>query len=303
MSPCKTKLLALLVLGMIPATPNAGAQPGGTRLLTVQDVLKLPVPAADHRLAYGGDPLQFGDLRLPQGAGPHPVVIVLHGGAWLAQYNLDHVASFCAALTRAGVATWSLEYRRVGNPGGGWPGTFTDVARGADHLRILAGPHRLDLDRVAVVGHSAGGHLALWLAGRRRLPKGSPLYADTPLPVRGVVSLAGVTDLRKFRLRMDVVDQLLGGKPDDVPGRYEQTSPLELLPLGVPQWLLHGARDGLVPIALAKEYEAAAKKKGDDVRLTLFEAAGHFELIVPESSAWPAVRDAVLSVLKRERSK
>ena len=103
------------------------------------------------RLRYGSDPLQFGELRLPPGAGPHAVAIVIHGGFWRAAYDLEHITTVCEALTRAGVATWNLEYRRIGNPGGGWPGTLLDVAQGADHLRNLAGENRLDLARVAAV--------------------------------------------------------------------------------------------------------------------------------------------------------
>src|SRR5262245_60200302 len=131
--------------------------------------------------------MQFGELRLPGGDGPHPVVIAIHGGFWKAAYGLDHIGPVCEALAGAGVATWNLEYRRIGNPGGGWPGTLEDVALGAGHLREIAGEHRLDLKRVVVVGHSAGGHLALWLAGRGR---------SRDMPLRGVVSLAGVADLR-----------------------------------------------------------------------------------------------------------
>ncbi len=264
----------------------------------------MPVPAADHRIAYGSDSSQFGDLRLPKGAGPFPIVVVIHGGCWLSEYNLDHIASFCAALTRAGVATWSLEYRRVGNPGGGWPGSFEDIARGTDHLRALARSYPLDLQRIVVVGHSAGGHLALWVASRHRLPKGSPLYSAKPLPIDGVVSLAGVVDLRRAaeeRVCGDAVTRLLGGSPAEVPERYRQGSPIELLPLGVPQRLVHGARDRLVPLGLDQEYEAAARKAGDDVRLIVLEKDGHFEMIAPESPAWPTVKEAVLSLLTAKR--
>ncbi len=297
------QLPALLFLGLLIAAFLIAAQPTPMRILTVQDILKLPVPPADHRIAYGNDAQQFGDLRLPKGKDPHPVAVMLHGGVWLSQYNLDHVASFCATLTQAGVATWNLEYRRLGNPGGGWPGTFDDVARGIDHLRVVARTHPLDLERVVVVGHSAGGHLALWAGGRRRLPKDSPLSARDPLPLQGVVALAGVTDLRKFRAGFgNLIDQLLGGTPEQVAARYPQTSPIDMLPLGIPQVLLHGSRDPIVPVELAKAYEAAGKKKGDAIRLILLDEAGHFELIAPGSSAWPAVKEAVLSLVKLEPS-
>ena len=158
------------------------------------------------------------ELRLPKGPGPHPVVILVHGGCWQAPWGFDHVRSLAAALTAEGYATWSLEYRRLGDPGGGWPGTFEDVARGADHLREAAKAHPLDLDRVVALGHSAGGQLALWLAARPRLPAGSPLHAAQPLRLRGVVSLAGITDLRagaEGGVCGDAIPQLLGGPPQD----------------------------------------------------------------------------------------
>lgn len=277
-----------------------GARAGRAQELTFGDVEKLPAPAAGQRIVYGGDPLQFGELRLPKGKGPHPVAVVIHGGCWYSEYDLRHLASFAAALTEAGFATWSLEYRRVGDPGGGWPGTFEDVARGADHLRELRRTYRLDLKRVVAVGHSAGGQLALWLASRPRLPKDSPLYAPKPLPLRGVVSLAGITDMRTFRPRCgDAVTRLLGGTPEQHPERYRQTSPAELLPLGVRQWLIHGARDRIVPLEQSTRYKAAAGAKGDSVRLTVLEDAGHFELIAPQTNAWPAVGEAVRSLLKK----
>lgn len=275
------------------------AQSVAAQNLTFEDIKKLPVPAGAHRFSYGSDPSQFGELRLPQAKGPYPVVIVIHGGCWYSEYDLSHIANFTASLTRLGVATWSLEYRRLGNPGGGWPGTFIDVASGTDYLRVLARSYPLDLKRVIVIGHSAGGELALWLAARRQLPKDSPWYVNNPLPLRGIVSLAGVTDLRRFRPNCgDAVNKLLGGSPAEVPDRYRQTSPIELLPLKVEQRLIQGALDGIVPADFSKDYEAAARKKGDRVRLTIVASAGHFDLIAPQSSAWPAVESAVRSLLR-----
>lgn len=276
------------------------ARPGRAQELNFRDVEKLPVPAADHRVAYGSDPLQFGELRLPKGKGPHPVAVVLHGGCWLSEYDLRHVGSFAAALTDAGFATWTLEYRRVGDAGGGWPGTFADVARGTDYLRVLRRTHPLDLKRVVAVGHSAGGQLALWLAARRLLPKDSPLHTPRPLPLRGVVSLAGITDMKAFRPACgDAVTKLLGGPPEKFPERYRQTSPVELPPLGARRWLLHGARDRIVPPEQSRRYKAAADAQGGGVKLTILGDAGHFELISPLSSAWPAVLEAVRASLKK----
>jgi acetyl esterase/lipase len=273
-----------------------------TPLLTVDEILSLPNPAPDHRISYGGDPLQFGDLRLPAVEPPHPVAIVIHGGCWRSRYDVSHIGSFSAALTGAGIATWTLEYRRVGNPGGGWPGTFLDIARGADILRELEAPHSLDLGRAVAVGHSAGGQLALWLAARRKLDRRSPIRGGAnPLALSGVVSLAGVDDLERA-LREGVCDdmaaELLGGRPE-VRARYREASPLELLPLGVPQHLVSGARDPIVPAGFARDFAARSRALGDEVTLEVLEAAGHFELVAPSSPAFPAVRNAVTKLLGR----
>lgn len=157
------------------------------RILTVDEVLALPNVPGNHRIFYGSDPAQFGDLYLPQSKGPHPVVLLLHGGCWRAQYSLTLVAQLAAALRQAGLAVWNLEYRRLGN-GGGWATTFQDVAMGADFLQTLEPQFALDLKRLVAVGHSAGGHLALWLAGRHRLLENSPLKVGEGVRVSGVVS-------------------------------------------------------------------------------------------------------------------
>jgi len=270
------------------------------RLMRVADLASLPQPRADHVVAYGEAPQQHAELRLPKGAGPHPVVILLHGGCWETPWAIDHVRSLAAALTAEGLATWSLEYRRLGDPGGGWPGTLADVARGADQLRSVAAAHRLDLARVVAVGHSAGGQLALWLAARHKLKQGSALWTDAPLPLRGVVSLAGITDLRAGaagRVCGDAIPRLLEGAPDERADRLAQSSPIELLPLGVPQRLVCGALDSLVPNELSRRYQSAASRAGDAVELEVVEGVGHFELIDPASAAWPAVLRAVQSLL------
>jgi acetyl esterase/lipase len=266
-----------------------------------RDILDLPAPGADARLAYGPEPQQFGELRLPAGAGPHPVLVVIHGGFWRARYSLEHIGHLCAALTAAGLATWNVEYRRVGDAGGGWPGTFHDVAAAAEYVRELAPTYGLDLGRVVALGHSAGGHLALWLAGRHRIPPGDPLAAAAPLPLRAAVSLGGVVDLRwasERRLGNGAVEDLLGGPPDQVPERYAAASPAALLPLGVRQVLIHGTADTNVPFALSEGYVAGAVARGDDARLVPLSGAGHFEVIDPRSREWPVVAEAVGTVLR-----
>ncbi len=264
-----------------------------------RSILTRPTPPSDQRVQYGKDPLQFGDLRLPKGSGPHPVAIIIHGGCWLSEYGLSYMSHLAGDLTGAGIATWNLEYRRVGDDGGGWPGTFQDVALGADHLRALAKTYPLDLNRTIAIGHSAGGHLGLWLAARKQLSKESSLYAADPLPLLGIVGLAAIPDLSATGTACDQsVLQLMGGPPDEVRSRYRQTSPIELLPLGVRQILFHGEMDNLVPAAMSKEYAEAAKGKGDDVKLIMIENASHFEPVDPSSSAWPGVKEEVSKLLK-----
>jgi acetyl esterase/lipase len=252
--------------------------------LAAQSILDLPPAPAGERIAYSADQFQFGELRVPSGAGPHPVAIVIHGGYWRSAYDLAHLGHFCEALKREGIATWSVEYRRLGNRGGGFPGTFDDVASGAAHLKKIPAARHLDLDRVVATGHSAGGQLVLWLAKQR------------VIELKRVIPLAPVADLRRaFELHLSdtVVADLLGGSPAKVPERYRSASPIELVPLGVEQRVIHGLNDNVVPISLSRDYVAAARSHGDDSTLTEVPGAGHFELIDPRSSAWDVVKKAV----------
>jgi acetyl esterase/lipase len=257
--------------------------------LAAQSILDLPPPPAGEHIGYGPGEFQFGELRVPAGSGPHPAVIMIHGGYWRAAYDLKHIGHLCEALTRAGLATWSLEYRRLGNPGGGWPGTFDDVKAGAGYLTKIAKAKAIDLNRVISMGHSAGGQLALWVA------------KQNAITLRGVVALAPVADLRRaweLRLSGNVVDELLGGSPDEVPERYRVASPIQMVPLGVRQQVIHGAADDVAPGSISRAYIAAARKAGDDATLTEPLGAGHFELIDPRSQAWGAVRERALSLVK-----
>jgi acetyl esterase/lipase len=268
---------------------------------TVRDLMGMPPAPADFRIPYGDDPHQFGQLRLPDGEGLFPVVIVIHGGCWMSQYDLHHISPLAAEITKMGFATWSLEYRRVGNDGGGWPGTFQDVADGSDHLRNLAQEFPLDLNRIITIGHSAGGHLALWVAARHKIPKQGSLCKKNPLPIQGVIALAGVGNLDLPNLQEicgGAILKLMGGTPAEVPERYAQGSPLELLPFGIPQILIQGAKDSIVPVESVRDYYRAAKKSGDKVDLVLLQEAGHFELVMPSTFAWPEVRKAIEALIQ-----
>jgi acetyl esterase/lipase len=268
--------------------------------LSPYDVNKMPSKPADARVTYGSDPLQFGDLRLPKGRGPFPVAVVIHGGCWRSIANLDNSAPMADALRDAGVATWNVEYRPV-DKGGGWPGTFEDVAAAVDQVKTLAEKYPLDRSRVVVVGHSAGAHLALWAAARPRLPASSQLHADAPLPLVGAIALGGPGDLRDFATYGDkicgpVIDQLLGGALAAVPERIAQASPVELLPLGVRQVLIVGEEDGVMPAASREAYVAKATKAGDTAEVRVVPGA-HFEVIAPTSEAFAVVRKTVLELL------
>jgi acetyl esterase/lipase len=287
-----TSLAAIVLL-----TAAAGAQSRGPLELATA-----PVPTGAHRIAYGTDPLQFGELRVPSTPGPHPVAIVVHGGCWLAKLGtlderavaIDNMRPLAAALTDAGMATWNIEYRRLGNDGGGWPGTFHDVARAADFVRTLAATHPLDLTRVIAIGHSAGGHFAMWLGGRSRIPATSELYVKDPLPLKGVVNLDGPSDLKAAIAVQEkicgapVVTTLIGGAPDVRQERYRAGSPIELLPMNVPQVFFTGRMFD----AQAAPHEAAARAAGDTVHMTVLPDAGHFVFIDPNSDVWPKVLSA-----------
>jgi acetyl esterase/lipase len=290
-----------LILGLLLLLLQAPAP----ALLTASDLQHFESPEPDQRIPYGSDPLQFGELRLPEGKGPHPVAILIHGGCWLSQYDVAHSRKLAAALTGIGLATWSLEYRRVGNEGGGWPGTLLDVAAGADHLRSLAKTYPLDLGRVLAVGHSAGGHLALWLAARRRIADREPFRTDRePLVPRAVLALAPAPDLAYLQERQvceGVVEKLLGGSPAAYPERYRMSSPAELVPLNVKQILVVGRHDrNWAPVG--RRYFERARAAGDDVRWIEAPDSGHFEVIDPESSTWPLVRDAALELIKATKA-
>ncbi len=252
------------------------------------------------RLTYAAEPTGFADLRVPSGRGPHPVVILIHGGFWRVPYALDLMDGLGDDLARRGIASWNIEYRRIGDPGGGWPGTLIDVARAADRLAEIGVAHGLDLARIITVGHSAGGHLALWLAARRRLPVGAlgaeaavaRLTGAAALPLVGAISLAGVADLGdawRRNLGRGAVAELLGGSPEQVPERYASADPARSLPLGIPQALVHGGRDEAVPLDISRDYAAAAQRAGDRMRLRELPDADHFDVIDAASPAWAAI--------------
>lgn len=275
------------------------------RLMTPQDLMALPVNAPDHIIRYGSEPSHYAELRIPAGAGPHPVVVLVHGGCFRKEFaDTKSIGAIADALEREGIATWSIEYRRLSEPGSGWPGTYQDVATGVDHLASIASKYELDLTRVVFMGHSAGAHLAHWAAARGRLAPGSVLYQPKPLRPIGVVNLAGRMDMTvgideyEAPCGMPVIRKLLGGMPDEVPERYSQVSLPALLPLGVRQVMIWGMHENFVPESQAKTYVVAARAAGDDAELVIVPGAvGHFETASPASTAWPVVLETLREML------
>ena len=278
----------LCAVGLAGLTCELGAQ----ELIDAGDILQIESPEPDHRIAYGSAPLQFGNLRLPIGAGPHPVVAFIHGGCWLSEYDIVHVGQAEQAITDEGFAVWSIEYRRVGDKAGGWPATYLDVGNGFDHLREISGQYDLDLTRVIAAGHSAGGALALWAAARAKISTASDLYVEDPLPVHAVFALAPAGDLDGIQTRGscgNVVARLMGGSPAEHPDRYAAASPMQLAPLGVPHTLLIGGLDAVWGPPGRAYYNRAITVGDSDVRVVDLPVSGHFEMIVPSTSTWPLV--------------
>ena len=237
-------------------------------------------------MAYGSDANQFIDLRMPKASGAYPLAICIHGGYWRARYDLEYLGHLGAALKAKGVATANVEYRRVGNAGGGWPGTFEDIRAAYQFLLQNAQRYGFDTRRVIVLGHSAGGQLALCLAARES-------------GLAGAVSLAGVVDLQQaydLHLSNDAVVEFLGGKPAEVPEHYREADPMKLA-IRARQWLVHGARDEIVPPALSKNYVDAKVNNKEDARLVAIAGAGHFDVVDPRSAAWAEVENILVDGL------
>lgn len=300
----------------------------GVAAVDPRDVLTRPAPPPDHVLRYGPGPDQVADVRLPPrlgvgAAGRAPaLVLLLHGGFWRAAYDRTHLGSLAAALAAENFVVCTPEFRRTGQPGGGWPGTFDDVAAAVDRLPGLlrsALGGAAEPGPVILAGHSAGGHLALWSAGRQRLSPDSPWYRASGgrvatggagsasasevagAEVAGVVALAPVSDLAgcyRAGLDQDAAGELLGGGPVEQPSRYAVADPARLVPLGVPVHIVHGTADDLVPFAMSRSFAELARAAGDSVTLDVLAGGGHFEVIDPLSAAWPAVLAAFRAVVR-----
>lgn len=273
---------------------------------TVQDYMNQPQVRADVRIAYGPAPAQVADLFLPKGKGPHPVVVLLHGGCYLAEYQgLAQTSGVAADLARRGYAVWNVDYRKLGEAGAGYPGTFLDVADAVDRLRAEAPRYRLDLHRVVALGHSAGGHLALWAAARPRIPRSSPLWRSDPLPIRAVVSLGGIGDLEGQgevfggACGADVIPRIIGAA--DRPRPYADTSPAALLPTGTRTVMISGEFDHVMPPFTGRQYVERLTAAGDAGEAVAIPGASHFDVVIPTTAAWRVVVGALAAEFERIR--
>jgi len=295
-----------------PASPPSAQQP---ELMEWPALLERPRPEPDAVVAYGGDQMQKVDVWLPAGGGPHPTVLMVHGGCWQTGIADRRIMSWIADdLKRRGIAVWNIDYRGVDRSGGGYPGTFADAAAAADALREHAGKYRLDIAPLVAVGHSAGGHLALWLAARRPasarpssplIPRGSPLVGADPLAIDSVVSLGGLPDLELAATPpgsgcgTEVIERLVGPATLSSRNVFADTSVPRLAPLGVGQILVNGLQDRIIPPAYAESYARQMRTAGDKVRVRMIDRTGHVELIAPETAAWAAAVEEIEAALGR----
>ena len=315
--------LALALLAALAgcSVSEPPASPPQTQTRPQPELMKWPAllererPEPDATIPYGPDQMQKVDLWRPAGRGPHPTVLMVHGGCWQTGIADRRIMNWIAAdLRRRGIAVWNIDYRGVDRGGGGYPGTFADAAAAADSLRDHAARHALDIDPLVAVGHSAGGHLALWLAARRAvnrrppsplIPRGSPLLAADPLPIDTVVSLGGLPDLELAATPpgsgcgTEVIEKLVGPPTLNLRNVYADTSVPRLAPLGVRQVLINGLQDRIIPAAYAEDYAKKMRSAGDRVEVRMIDRTGHVELIAPETAAWAAAVEEIEAALGR----
>ncbi len=287
---------ACIALLLAMAAPVAGQR------LRPADVDTLPASAPVVTEAYGVDANQTGDLRLPDGKGPFPVVIVIHGGCWTKGFaTRRNTAALATALTARGFATWNIDYRQIGDAGGGWPGSFQDWGAGTDHLRELAKRYPLDLDRVAVTGHSAGAHAALWVAARPKLSNPGEIASRNPLRIGAVVAIDGPPDPESEREAFEkgcgvpAVTGLFGGSAKDHPARYAAGTPQKMAPLGIKSGVISASL--FLSPAAAVRWVNAARVGGDQASALILGGTGHFEVIAPGSPVWPQVEPFLVANL------
>lgn len=252
------------------------------------EVLTRIPPPYGFRVEYGDEPSQFADVRLPADEDTRaPLAILIHGGFWRSRYDLSHLGHLALALADNGIATCNLEYRRAGEPGGGFPGTFDDIRAGMMLALSLAARHPVDPARTVIVGHSAGGHLALWMGARHA----------TRLPVIALAPVSNLYEAARLGLSNGAVSEFLDGTPETHPERYAFACPSHQSEASATLWVIHGTVDEAVPVELATHHADHAREAGQAVHLELLDGVGHFELIDPLSVAWPVIRHAIRTAL------
>jgi acetyl esterase/lipase len=293
----------LTTLALTFALPLAMSTTLHAAPMTLADYLALSGPAPDATLRYGAAPSQYAELFVPAGKGPFPVAVLVHGGCWTKEFGgITQLRNMAGALAARGIAVWNVEYRRVDEAGGGYPGTYQDMNAALDLLARTARDHPLDLDRLVAVGHSAGGQLVQWLAARPRIPATSPLYQAHPVPVRQVVSLGGLADLRretallKTSCGRDVAE--LAGTPSAArPDVFSDTNAGDLMPNGSRTILVTGELDTISPPRVAHDFAARARAAGDAAEVVILPGASHYDEVAATSGAWPRVLRAIETAL------
>ena len=287
-------MVAAMLAAMTPVSATSAPS-------SLEDYMRQPRHAPDATEPYGAAPSQIAELFLPKTKAPHPVIVLLHGGCFLKQYEgFAQTSALAADLAGRGYAVLNIEYRKLGEPGAGYPGTFIDVGTAIDRLREMAPRYGLDLTRAIALGHSAGGHLALWAASRGKIPPGSPLHVADPLKIGAAISLAGIGDLdeqgKVFGLPCgeDTLDLLIDSAHRKAP--FADTSPAALLPTGVKVVMVHGVFDAVMPPYTGRDYAAKARKAGDAAEVVIIADAAHFDLVIPTTPAWREI----VRVIERE---
>ncbi len=290
-----------LVVAMLLTAPALAADP-----IALSEYLALPKPAPETVIAYGTAPSQGIDVYVPKQKGPHPVVVLIHGGCWSKDIpGREQVRHLGGELAARGIAVWSIGYRRADEAGGGYPAMYQDVATAIDRIRTDAQRFSLDLSRVVFVGHSAGGHLALWAAGRAALPATSPLRTVDPFVPKAVISLAGIGNLRAAEKLVPVIcgpgilEGVTGPTSAARKDVWDDTSPARLLPNAPAKTLISGIYDHVVPPYVALDYAKPVRSKGQTVTMINIADAGHFDLVSTGTPAWSIVVERIEAALAR----
>lgn len=288
------RLSCLLPAILLGAAFHASAAP-----MKLADYLALSGPAPSATLAYGPAPSQYAELFLPEGQGPFPVAVLVHGGCWTSKFGgITQLRNMAGALAARGIAVWNVEYRRVDEEGGGYPGMYLDMHAALELLAAQARERPLDLARIVAVGHSAGGQLVQWIAGRARIPHDSVLYRAQPLKIDRIVSLGGLADLRSeaalIKSSCDRDTAQLAGTPSATrPDVFVDTNAAELMPNGSHTWLVTGALDTISPPRVAHDYARRARRAGDRAEVVILPGASHYDEVAATSPAWPRVLETI----------